>query len=408
MHINPAAARRTADIVLGVGFAAAGCVAGAQYPAERWLPFDGWAYVLTVATALTLTVRRDLPVAVLLASCLGYAGYLALGHPPSLNFWVPVISLVSLAAQRPPRVARPAALLTAAVVLYSGVQGGVSLLLAAVQAVCVPAVALFLGTNQRTLAQRNADLARLTVRLARAQEEEAGRAVVDERIRIARELHDVLAQQMAVITVQSGLARYVYSSDPPTAQAALDAVAGAGRDALDELRRLLGVLRVGPDGESDAPPLRPLPGIDRIPELAERIEAAGVRVQTHTEGVVRPLGAGLELCAYRVVQESLTNVVKHAGATRAEVRIRYLGDRLLITIRDDGRGHGGGQGSAQGKGQGKGHGGESAATDTGSGLGLLGLRERVKIWNGVLSTGARPGGGFEVRLSLPLPSASRR
>lgn len=379
--------------MLGAAVAAAGCVAGAQYPADRWLPFDGWAYLLTAVTALTLTVRRDVPLAVLVTSCLGYAGYLALGHPPSLNFWVPVIALVSLAAQRAPRVARPAGLLTGAVVLYSGLSGGLSLLLASVQAVVVPAVALFLGTNQRTLAQRNAELARLTVRLARAQEEEAGRAVVDERIRIARELHDVLAQQMAVITVQSGLARYVYSSDPPTAQAALDAVADAGRDALDELRRLLGVLRVGPEGEGDGPPLRPLPGIDRIPELAQRAEAAGVRVETRTEGVVRPLGPGLELCAYRVVQESLTNVVKHARATRAEVRIRYLGDRLLITVRDDGRGSG--------------HGDQPATASTGSQLGLLGLRERVKIWHGGLSAGALPGGGFEVRLTLPLTAARR-
>lgn len=397
MHINPAAARRAADIALGVVVAAAGCVAGAQYPPDRWLPFDGSAYLLTVATALTLTLRRDLPVAVLLASCLGYGCYLALGHPPSLNFWVPVIALVNLAAQRAPRVSRAAGVLTGAVVLYSGLQGGLSLLLASMQAVVVPAVALILGTNQRTLAQRNAELARLTVRLARAQEEEAGRAVVYERIRIARELHDVLAQQMAVITVQSGLARYVYSSDPPTAQAALDAVAGAGRDALDELRRLLGVLRVGPEGESDAPPLRPLPGIDRIPELTERVEAAGVRVRTRTEGVVRPLGPGLELCAYRVVQESLTNVVKHAGATRAEIRIRYLSDRLLITVRDDGHGSG----------QGGGHGNDSAVSNTGSRLGLLGLHERVKIWDGVLSAGARPGGGFEVRLVLPLSAARR-
>lgn len=382
--------------MLGVVVAAAGCVAGAQYPPDRWLPFDGSAYLLTVATALTLTLRRDLPVAVLLASCLGYGCYLGLGHPPSLNFWVPVIALVNLAAQRAPRVSRAAGVPTGAVVLYSGLQGGLSLLLASMQAVVVPAVALILGTNQRTLAQRNADLARLTVRLARAQEEEAGRAVVDERIRIARELHDVLAQQMAVITVQSGLARYVYSSDPPTAQAALDTVTGAARDALDELRRLLGVLRVGPEGEGNAP-LRPLPGIGRIPELTERVEAAGVRVQTRTEGVVRPLGPGLELCAYRVVQESLTNVVKHAGATRAEIRIRYLSDRLLITVRDDGHGSG----------HGNGHGNESAATNAGSRLGLLGLHERVKIWDGVLSAGARPGGGFEVRLVLPLSAARR-
>ncbi|QKW10961.1 sensor histidine kinase [Streptomyces sp. NA04227] len=407
------------DVVLAVGLAIGGCVAGQQYHPPGWAEFDALAYALTLCTALPLLARRSAPATVLVLCCAGYATYLALGYQPSLNYWVPAIALVGLAAARPPRVSLPGAALTAAVVTQSGISGGLSPALVAVQALVVPLVALAFGLAQRRAAQRTAELRRLTRLLARQQAAEARRAITDERVRIARELHDVLAQHMSVISIQSGLASYVFTSDPPTARTAVETVARASHESLDELRRLLALLRTDPDSSDDSPngtgtgshdggspsllpPHEPLPGIDRIPELAERTGLTGVRVRVHTEGIAPPLSPGLQLCVYRVVQEALTNVVKHSGAREAEVRVAHQPGRIAVTVRDDGRGEGTYGNGSYGKGD---SGARRTAADgggTGSGLGLIGMRERVKVWDGTLTTGQRPEGGFEVRLSLPV------
>ncbi|MFF7245008.1 sensor histidine kinase [Embleya sp. NPDC008237] len=405
------------DAILAVAMAAGGCVAGQQLHPDGWVRFDATAYLLTCALSLPLALRRRAPVPVLIASGSMYTVYLAAGYQPSLNFWAPVIALVTLAGQRPPRSAAMGAVFVAAVVAFSGMRGRLGPALVLAQAVLVPVVAVVIGDAVRRLAQRNRQLVLLTARLEREQEERARRAIVDERVRIARELHDVVAHHMSVITVQVGLASYVFDSDPRAARAALDVIGDAGRDALDEMRRLLSLLRVdfdedggegqradgvgdidgvgavgavggvdgvggvgGVDGAAD-----PMPGLDRLADLAERMSAVGVTVDLTTEGAPRHLAPGLELCVYRIVQEALTNVVKHAGTPRADVRIRHLSDRLSVSIANDGPGR------------------DAARPRVGSGTGhgLIGMHERAKILGGTLSAGERPEGGFRVHLTLP-------
>ncbi|MET9101189.1 sensor histidine kinase [Streptomyces antibioticus] len=231
---------------------------------------------------------------------------------------------------------------------------------------------------------------RLTALLDRQQRQEARRAVLDERFRIARELHDTISQHMTIVTLQTGVAEYLFHADPPAARTALGTAAAAGRESLDELRRLLVILRThdlggtpGAEDPADALPDDLLADIGRIPALAERLEAAGLHVGIRFTGERRPLHPGLELCAYRVVQEALTNVVKHSGATTADVEVRYLDDELRVTVLDRG-------------------GPPPATTGGGSGHGLIGMRERAKMWHGSLTTGAHPGGGYQVQLRLPL------
>ncbi|MEU6161571.1 sensor histidine kinase [Streptomyces sp. NPDC047130] len=411
MPATPARRPRPANAALAVCFAAAGCLAGAFYHPAAWRPFDLWAYLLTVLIALALAWREQRPFGVLLVTAAGFAGYLLLGYQPSLNFWVPAVAFVSVAArERRARTAVGAALL-AAVVALSGAEGRLPWPVAAAQAGLVPGVALAIGLTQRRLAGRNAELRRLTALLDRQQRQEARRAVLDERFRIARELHDTISQHMTIVTLQTGLAEYLLRSDPAAAHQALGTAATAGREALDELRRLLVVLRTYDLGEGGLPgdgdgygygdggghgggrpgpedPAAPVPddllaGIDRIPVLAERLEAVGVRVAVRRSGGIRPLHPGMELCVYRVVQEALTNVVKHSGAPEAEVDVQYRDDELRVTVTDPG-------------------GPLSVTFPDGSGHGLIGMRERARIWHGSLTAGARPGGGFRVELRLPL------
>ncbi|WP_405982495.1 sensor histidine kinase [Streptomyces sp. NBC_00158] len=376
------------DSALPVVLAVGGCVAGEEYPHADWAPFDVLAYLLTCLTALPLAVRRARPVTALTACCLGYALYLAAGHQPSLNWWAVGVGLVNAAARCPLRVSAPCGLLVAATVAFSGIAGGLSPLLVLAQAVMVPVVCLVFGHGRRQVALQNLELVRLTEALAHEQRERARRAVVDERMHIARELHDVVAHHMSVISVQAGLADYVFASDPATARSALTTIAGTAREALNDLRRLLTVLRVdlGPDGDPSSAPLGPPPELSRVGELVRRVAAAGVGVDIRTTGLPRKLDPGLEVCAYRVLQEALTNVVKHARHARVEVRIAYLADRLTILVRDDG-------------GEGK-----PAIAPPASGHGLIGMRERVRICGGRLSAGPLGEGGFEVRLTLPTGS----
>ncbi|MEU2298130.1 sensor histidine kinase [Streptomyces antibioticus] len=386
---------RPAHVALAAGFAVAGCLAGAFYHPAPWRPFDLWAHLLTLLIALSLALRENRPFAVLVVTAAGFAGYLLLGYQPSLNFWVPAVAFVSVAARAARvRIVCGAVLLTAVIAL-SGVCGRLPWPVVAVQALIVPAVAFAVGLTQRRLVARNAELRRLTALLDRQQRQEARRAVLDERFRIARELHDTISQHMTIVTLQTGVAEYLFHADPPAARTALGTAAAAGRESLDELRRLLVVLRThdlggtpGAEDPADALPDDPLPDdlladIGRIPALAERLEAAGLHVEIRFTGERRPLHPGLELCAYRVVQEALTNVVKHSGATTADVEVRYLDDELRVTVLDRG-------------------GPPPATTGGGSGHGLIGMRERAKMWHGSLTTGAHPGGGYQVQLRLPL------
>jgi signal transduction histidine kinase len=216
------------------------------------------------------------------------------------------------------------------------------------------------------------------LQLEREREAESRRAIAEERTRIARELHDVVAHQVSLMTVQAGAAKTVVAEDPEGAQRAMEAVEVAGRQALGELRHLLDVLR--PEVEGDG--LRPQPGLADVPRLVGQFQQAGLNVSLAMDGVRTDLPAGVDLSAYRIVQEALTNVLKHAGtAARAEVRLATDGDDVAIEVLDDGHGH---------------------TILPGSGRGILGMRERAQSLGGTLEAGPRPDGGFRVVARLPI------
>jgi len=205
-------------------------------------------------------------------------------------------------------------------------------------------------------------------------------AVAAERATIARELHDVIAHSVSVMTVQAGAARLLLDQDPPRARESLIAVEETGRQALGEMRRLLGILR-GDEHETD---LAPQPGIADIGALVEQIRAAGLPVDVVVEGERKRLPPGVDLAAYRVVQEALTNALKHAGAARAQVSIRYGATALELVVTNNG----------------------TARVNGRRGHGLIGLRERVALYGGHFEAGPRPDGGYAVRASLPLDRAA--
>ena len=238
-------------------------------------------------------------------------------------------------------------------------------------AICVVAYAL----RRRTA--RAAELEERATRLEREREERTHAAVAAERRRIARELHDVIAHTVSVMTVQAGAARLLLDDDPERAIEPLQSVEETGREALIEIRRLFEVTRE----DGDDVPFGPRPGIANLDALVEHARGAGLPVELAVEGEPVTLSPGLELAAYRVVQEALTNSLKHAGHTTAQVGVRFGRDALDVEIVDRGRGR---------------------ARRAGSGHGLIGMRERVALYGGELEAGPRSDGGFAVRARLPV------
>jgi len=216
------------------------------------------------------------------------------------------------------------------------------------------------------------------VRIAERERDIAGReAVLEERARIARELHDAIAHNVSMMVVQAGAERRVLSGTNGSTREVLETIERIGRGALTEMRRLVGMLR------SDAgDPLAPQPGLDDLPTLVTQVREAGLPVELHVDGERRELPVGIELSAYRIVQEALTNALKHAGEAHASVRVHYGADSLELEIVDDGGG--------------------AAAPVSSGGHGLLGMRERVALYGGRLDAGRRPSGGFAVRVLLPI------
>ncbi|MER5225694.1 sensor histidine kinase [Streptomyces flaveus] len=216
-------------------------------------------------------------------------------------------------------------------------------------------------------------------RLERERAADTARAVAQERARIARDMHDILAHAVSLMVVQAEAGPVVVRSDPARAEAAFDAIAGAGRDAMVQLRRILGVLKQEP--VNGASVRLPQPGVTALPELARQVtDTTGLRVELHTTGDPRPLHPDTEVAVYRVVQEALTNTVKHAYASFARVELDWAEDELKLTVTDDGRGP-----SAPGIG----------------GHGLIGIRERAAACGGTARTGPGPDGGFRVVVRLP-------
>jgi signal transduction histidine kinase len=242
----------------------------------------------------------------------------------------------------------------------------------------IPIVAMLLARVAVRGRQERADtLAARAELLEREQNLRAQEAVVEERARIARELHDLVAHNVSVMVIQAGAERHALAEDQAQTREALGSIEQAGRQALADARRLLGMLRR--DGEREE--LEPQPGLAQVADLIEQVQRAGLQVSLAVEGEPRALDPGRDLCAYRIVQEGLTNALKHAGRSHAEVLLRYAPGSLAIEIRDDGAG--------------------SAQLD-GAGQGLIGMRERVALYGGELVAGAREAGGFEVLARLPL------
>jgi signal transduction histidine kinase len=256
----------------------------------------------------------------------------------------------------------------------------------------IPELALFaiawvIGDNIRTRRAYLAELEARATRLEREREEKAEREVIEERTRIARELHDVIAHNVSVMVVQASAGEELFDADPERARESLSSVAATGRAALTELRRLLGVIRVE---ESDRPAASytPQPGMEYLDELVRQVRETGLAVGLSVLGEPRELPEGVGLCAYRIVQEALTNTLRHAKASEAHVSVRYAPDALELQVLDDGRG--------------------APATNggPGTGHGLIGMRERVALFGGELSARSRPDQGYEVRARIPLESTA--
>lgn len=322
--------------------------------ARRRFPVPAWAVVLTAHTVLLYATP--------------YWSAVAVG---SL-----LVLLATIAARSSRALVAFVGTVTAVATLWSAASGPNDAQGLPVLVILLSIVALVLGDNRRTRIRSESDVA---AREEEVRDEQGRRALLEERTRIARELHDVVAHHMSMIAVQSETAPYRIPDLPAEGRADFSAINATAREALVELRRLLGVLRA--EGTAER---APQPGLDRLDELLDGARAAGLGVSLSVEGDPRPLPAGVDLSAYRIVQEAVTNARRHAGDARVDVRVAYDPDRLRVSVTDDGTGVADGDGAP--------------------GHGLLGMRERVVMLGGELSAGPRPEGGFAVDATLPLPA----
>jgi signal transduction histidine kinase len=348
-------------------------------------PSDIWAYLLAIALCVPFVFHRRFPVAAITVACCALVLY-AVGRYnayPGLPIFV-LVAGISLHSTR--RKALLAAAL-GAVALSVGVwlqPERVATASTWVASLLALAVAWLWGDNLRNRRARWAAMEERARRLEAEREERDRQAVTDERLRIARELHDVVAHSMSVIAVQSGVANHVIDSRPAQARQALATIEATSRSALVELRRLLGVLRQGDDPVAS---LEPNPGMAEIGRLADQIRSAGVEVELKVEGEPGDLPPGVDLSAFRIAQEGLTNVLKHGGRV-ARVLVRYSPGAVAVEIADDGRP------------------GTDGAPAEGTGHGLIGMRERVAVFGGELTAGPVPGGGYRMAARLPYAAAA--
>jgi signal transduction histidine kinase len=343
--------------------------------------------MLGVGLALLQTVplvwRRVAPVAVLAVTGTAILVFFAYGYVPSFASFGFLLALYTVAAHRDRRISVGAAIASAVLFLMILAIGKEPIELDAIfaQFLLVGAV-WFIGDGLRSKRGQVTRLEDRATRLEHEREEAAEKAVAEERRLIARELHDVVSHNVSVIVAQSAAAQRVFDSHPEEGRAALQSIEDSGRAALVEMRRLLGLLRT----EDDRPQLRTTPhGMDGIEALLSQVRDAELRVALTVEGTPRRLPAGLDLSAFRIVQEALTNVLKHAGPATAAVVIRYGESSLDLEILDDGWGFD-----------------VDDADSSSARYGHLGMRERVGLFGGQLRVGPRLGGGYGVSASLPL------
>jgi signal transduction histidine kinase len=357
--------RRSADYLIPWGVA----ILTALPILDARQPNDLFDLLLAIALAgiqgAALRWRRTHPEAVLAITLAGSAATMLLAHETLLPLSA-LFALGSFAAARPPRLSLAA---LAAVLLVT----------------CLNFFFDEIATGDAAFAMAVAGAAWALGEAARnrraAIDEEARRAVGEEQARIARELHDVIAHSVSVMVVQAAAADDVFDSQPQQARAALRSIESSGREAMGELRRLLAAVKAGD------PVSGPQPGLAGLDELAERIRAGGVEVEVRREGRPKALAPGVDVSAYRIVQEALTNTLRHARARTAEVVVRFADGTLELVIEDDGLG-------AKSDGTGEG------------GHGIVGMRERAALLGGTLEATPLPGRGFRVRARLPLESAA--
>jgi signal transduction histidine kinase len=339
-------------------------------------PLEGWAVVLALLASLPVAFRRRFPIAVLVVTLA--AGLIAGIAYESFQLAGSLVALYTVAAHlgRPRSIHAAVATALALPILRMGGTGPGNIELAAVYAAF--AAAWLLGDNMRTRRAYLREVEERAARLEREREENVRRAAAEEQARIARELHDIIAHNVSVMTVQAAAAGDAFESQPGRVREALGSIESTGREALTELRRLLGSDQLGDDAGSFAPQ----PRLDRLDDLIEQIRATGLEVELTVEGSPRDLPPGIDLSAYRIVQEALTNTLKHAQASKASVRVHYRAGMVEVEVVDNGLG-----------------GTVDAAL---GGRGVIGMRERTALVGGELRAGRATGGGFRVHARLPL------
>jgi signal transduction histidine kinase len=354
------------------------------------------ALVFLAVEPLPLLARRHAPRTVL--ACIVVADIaFALAHGSAMAVGASVVvAAYTVGTRSRRRDALPALVLTlTGLAVQFGVSGDLGGPADLVGVMIVVVAAWWLGDTLRTrrehaiaLEARTRELEIRTRELEEAREELARRAVVDERLRIARELHDIVAHSMGVVVVQAMVADAVLTDDPAQARRAVAAIRDTGRSTLDELRGLLGVLRSKDDGTT------PLPGLADLEALIDQMTTAGMRVAVEVRGQRGAVPQTVDLAAYRVVQESLTNALRHAAGSAVRVEVEYRPDSVAVRVTDDG-----GLSSAAGV---PGGAGRSPVVPAGTGNGLAGMAERIALFGGTFSAGPRAGGGFEVTAHLPV------
>jgi signal transduction histidine kinase len=347
--------------------------------------------VVTILMACApIVIRRRTPLIAVLISCLAILLHIAANYPEGslpLTVMFLTYSVAALSSTRRATIGLAAVYATILLLVVTDAPGLDAL--GAVGNMAFFGVAWSVGIALR--ARRDTLEARISEAEERAnvERQSTARVLAEERLRIAQELHDVVAHSMSVIAVQAGVGAHVLADRPEQARAALEAISATSRGTLTEMRRLLGVLRDSDGQRTHAP----APGLADVPSLVDDVRNAGVPVTLDVEGSSVGVNGGIELSAYRVVQEALTNVIKHAGpTTRVGVKVQYLPGSLAVEVVDDGRGAAAFVGA---------NGGSSDHGASGSGHGLLGMRERVELWGGELTVGPVSGGGYRVKALLP-------
>jgi signal transduction histidine kinase len=397
--VNPLGWIRRSDVRLAAmcGLIQIAATAGAAHHVSRmhgcwWASscrptteLDAGAYALLALGPLALVLRRRYVREVLAFVLAVTAVYVARGYPLGPNFLSLGFAIVSamFAGERVLAWAAVGAgwLMFLGLPWVLGHSGGPKVLGALAIAAWL-LVALAGAEGVRSRRERFAEA-------RRARELQARSKADEERLRIAQELHDVLAHNISLINVQSGVALHLMDEKPEQARIALTAINEASADALREVRSVLGVLR----GSGEEAPRAPTAGLDRLDDLVTRTTSAGVGVTLEVHGERRPLPASIDLAAFRIVQEALTNIVRHAGSGAANVELTYGPDELTVQVDDDGHGRGGSGGRRE----------MPAPDGEGGGNGIPGMRERAVALGGTFDAGPRAGGGFRVRARIPVP-----